>query len=178
MHEHTSMANDSTTTSSARRRTFTGGGRAEQSEFAHEVLEVARVVRVVKGGRRFRFRAAVVVGDRAGRVGLGISKSRDVQQAIQKAQGQAIKNVVSVPLVDGSVAHKTMTRFKGAQVMLKPAPAGTGMIAGGTVRMVADMVGITDLVSKQLGSANKINNARATIAGLKSQIVPKQKNKK
>lgn len=175
MHPDTHMANDSTT-STARRRSFTGG-RSEKGEFDHEVLEVARVVRVVKGGRRFRFRAAVVVGDRAGRVGLGIAKSRDVQQAIQKAQGQAEKNVVTVPVVGGSVAHKIMTRFKGAQVMLKPAPAGTGMIAGGTVRMVADMVGITDLVSKQLGSANKINNARAAIAGLVSQVVPKKRSK-
>lgn len=151
----------------SRRRTFTGA-RAEQTEFAHEVLEVARVVRVVKGGRRFRFRAAVIVGDRAGRVGLGVAKSRDVQQAIQKAQGQAVKNVISVPLIKGTIAHKTVTRFKGAHVMLKPASAGTGMIAGGTVRLVADMVGITDLVSKQFGSANKINNARAALAGLAS----------
>jgi small subunit ribosomal protein S5 len=150
-----------------RRRTF-AVGRGEQSEFDHEVLEVARVVRVVKGGRRFRFRAAVVVGDRSGRVGLGISKSKDVQQAIQKAQGQAVKNVVRVSLVEGTIAHAAIARFKGAHILLRPAPPGTGMIAGGTVRLVADMVGITDLVSKQFGSSNKINNARATIAGLAS----------
>lgn len=156
--------------SAARRRTFVGT-RAEQAEFDHEVLEVARVVRVVKGGRRFRFRAAVVVGDRAGRVGLGIAKSRDVQQAIAKAQGQAIKNVERVPLQDGTIAHQVTVRFKGAQVLLKPAPSGTGLIVGGTVRLIADMVGVTDLVAKQLGSANKINNARATIRGLASMSV-------
>lgn len=161
-----------------RRRTFTGN-RAEQSEFEHEVLEVARVVRVVKGGRRFRFRAAVVVGDRAGRVGLGIAKSRDVQQAIQKAQGQAVKNVVRVSITDGTIAHATNTRFKGAQILLKPAKPGTGIIAGGTVRMVADMVGITDIVSKRFGSSHKVNNALATIAGLQSvRPAPKRANNK
>lgn len=160
-----------------RRRTFTGN-RAEQSEFAHEVLEVARVVRVVKGGRRFRFRAAVVVGDRAGRVGLGIAKSRDVQQAIQKAEGQAIKNVVRVSLTEGTIVHQTITRFKGAHVLMKPARPGTGIIAGGTVRMVADIVGITDLVSKQFGSSNKVNNAQAAIAGLLSLPATPSKRKK
>lgn len=151
-----------------RRRTTFTGTRAEQSEFDHEVLEVARVVRVVKGGRRFRFRAAVVVGDRAGRVGLGIAKSRDVQQAIQKAQGQAIKNITRVGLVGGTIGHQVTARFKGAHILLKPSKPGTGLISGGTVRMVADMAGITDVVSKQLGSANKINNARATIEALTS----------
>jgi len=153
--------------SNPRRRTFTGD-RAEQTEFQHEVLEVARVVRVVKGGRRFRFRAAVIVGDRGGRVGLGIAKSRDVQQAITKAQAQAMKNVVRVSLAEGTIAHQTLTRFKGAQIMLKPARPGTGIIAGGTVRAVADMVGITDIVSKQFGSSHKVNNALATIKALQS----------
>ena len=153
--------------SNPRRRTFRGD-RAEQSEFAHEVLEVARVVRVVKGGRRFRFRAAVVVGDRGGRVGLGIAKSRDVQQAITKAQNQDIKNIVRVSLTEGTIKHQTLTRFKGARVMLKPARPGTGIIAGGTIRMVADMVGITDVVSKQFGSSHKVNNALATIKALQS----------
>ena len=169
------MADKITTSAPARRRTFTSGNRAEQSEFDHEVLEVARVVRVVKGGRRFRFRAAVIVGDRSGRVGLGIAKSRDVQQAIQKAQAQATKNVVRVPVINGTIAHPTMTRFKGAKVMLKPAPSGTGIIAGGTVRMVATMVGLSDVVSKQLGSGHKVNNALATIDGLLSQVVAKGK---
>jgi small subunit ribosomal protein S5 len=160
--------NETFSQQSRRRRTFTGS-RAEGSEFDHEVLEVARVVRVVKGGRRFRFRATVVVGDRSGRVGLGIAKSRDVQQAITKAQSQAVKGVVRVPLKKGTINDQLTARFKGAHILLKPAKPGTGLIAGGTVRMVADMAGVTDLVSKQLGSANKINNAKAAIKALASR---------
>lgn len=152
-------------------------GRGDQQEFDHEVLEVSRVVRVVKGGRRFRFRATVVVGDHSGRVGIGVSKSRDVQQAIQKAQDQAGKNVVAVKLVDGTISHQVMAKYKGAQVLLKPARPGTGVIAGGTIRVVADMVGINDLVSKRFGSSNKLSNAQATIRGLQ-QLVSKHKTSK
>lgn len=158
-----------------RRRRQMFAGRADQQEFDHEVLEVSRVVRVVKGGRRFRFRATVVVGDHSGRVGIGVSKSRDVQQAIQKAQDQAGKNVVTIKLVDGTIPHEVMVKYKGAQVLLKPARPGTGVIAGGTIRMVADMVGIKDLVSKRFGSSNKLSNAQATIRGLQQLVVQKKK---
>ncbi len=153
-----------------RRHTFAGGGDARQ--YDHEVLDIARVVRVVKGGRRFRFRATVVVGDRSGRVGFGIGKSRDVQQAIQKAQDQASKNMVSVAIAEGTIAHTVRAAYKGADVMLKPAKPGTGMIAGGTVRVVADMAGIRDLVSKAYGSSNRISNVRATLKAL-SQLQSK-----
>ncbi|OGY31418.1 MAG: 30S ribosomal protein S5 [Candidatus Andersenbacteria bacterium RIFCSPHIGHO2_01_FULL_46_36] len=138
--------------------------------FAHEVLEISRVVRVVKGGRRFRFRATVVVGDRAGKLGFGISKSKDVQQAIQKAQAQAMKNIVTVSLVDGTISREVKAKSKGAQVLLKPARPGTGVIAGGIIRTVADLAGIRDLVSKRYGSTNRISNARATIKALASIV--------
>ncbi len=140
----------------------------DANAFAHEVLEISRVVRVVKGGRRFRFRATVVVGDRAGKLGFGISKSRDVQQAIQKAQAQAMKRIVTISLVDGTIAREVKAKVKGAEVLLKPARPGTGVIAGGIIRTIADLVGIRDLVSKRYGSSNRISNARATIKALES----------
>lgn len=140
----------------------------EANAFAHEVLEISRVVRVVKGGRRFRFRATVVVGDRAGKLGFGISKSRDVQQAIAKAQAQAMKRMITISLVDGTISREVKAKVKGAEVLLKPARPGTGVIAGGIIRTVADLAGIRDLVSKRYGSSNRISNARATIKALES----------
>lgn len=152
-----------------RRHTFALGG--DQLHYDHELLDLARVVRVVKGGRRFRFRASVVVGDRAGRVGFGVGKSKDVQQAIQKAQNQASKQVVRVPLTNGTIPHTVKAKYNGARVMLKPARPGTGVIAGSTVRTVADLAGIHDLVAKRFGSSNRINNARATIVALSQFLV-------
>jgi len=149
-----------------RRRTFSGADVA--NKYDHEVLEIARVVRVVKGGRRFRFRASVVVGDRNGSVGFGVAKSRDVQTAIMKAQAQAEKKLQKVTVVDGSIPYLVTVNYKGAKIMLKPARPGTGVIAGGTVRMVADLAGIKDLVGKRYGSANRVSNARATIKALAS----------
>lgn len=157
---------DQQQTQGARRHTFTRD--KGQGQYEHEVLEISRVVRVVKGGRRFRFRASVVVGDRSGGVGFGIGKSRDVQQAIQKAQDQATKNVIRVTLADGTIPEKVAARYKGAEVMLKPARPGTGVIAGGTIRKVADLAGIRDLVAKRFGSNNRISNARATLKALAS----------
>lgn len=146
------------------RRRFAGD--RVQSPYDHEVVDVARVVRVVKGGRRFRFRASVVVGDRTGTVGFGVGKSRDIQQAIQKAQDQAAKNVITVPLHKGTISRIVESKYKGAKIMMRPARPGTGVIAGGVVRIVADFAGITDLVSKRYGSTNQISNARAAIVAL------------
>jgi small subunit ribosomal protein S5 len=157
---------------SGRRHTFTMGASAQH--YDHELLDLARVTRVVKGGRRFRFRASVIIGDRAGRVGFGIGKSKDVQQAIQKAQQQAAKRMVQVPLKTGTIIHTVKAKYKSAIVMLKPAPTGTGIIAGGTVRMVADLTGIRDLVAKVYGSSNRVNNAQATIKALSSIIKRKK----
>lgn len=164
MAETTTKQQDPRNATRSRRHTFTGADSDQQ--YDHEVLDIARVVRVVKGGRRFRFRASVVVGDRSGRVGFGVGKSRDVQQAVQKGQEQAIKNAIEVKLVDGTIPHQVEAKFKGAQIMLKPARPGTGVIAGGNVRVVADLAGIRDLVSKVYGSPNKISNVMATLKAL------------
>lgn len=151
-----------------RRQRFTGSDQAGQ--YDHEVLEVSRVVRVVKGGRRFRFRASVIVGDRNGKVGFGVGKSRDVQQAVQKGQEQAKKHMTNVKLTDGTIGHPVEAVFKGAHVILKPAKPGTGVIAGGTTRMVADLAGIKDLVAKRYGSANKMSNVHATLKALQELL--------
>lgn len=143
-----------------------GTSSIEDNQFAHEVLEISRVVRVVKGGRRFRFRASVIVGDRAGKLGFGISKSKDVQQAIQKAQARAMKRIVNINIVDGTISHEVTAKFKGAEILLKPARPGTGVIAGGIIRTIADLAGIKDLVSKRYGSVSRISNARATLKAL------------
>jgi|SRR3989344_8922745 len=149
---------------SSRRRTF--GASAGAGQFEQEVLEIDRVVRVVKGGRRFSFRASVIAGDRAGRVGFGLGKSRDIQAAIQKAYNQAVKNMVKISLHKGTIVREAEAKFKGARVQVRPARPGTGIVAGGTVRLVAHLAGIHNLVSKQRGSANKVNNARAAIQAL------------
>ncbi len=170
---------DTTQTKSAaggRRHTFARGG--DQRQYDHEVLDVARVVRVVKGGRRFRFRASVIAGDRAGNVGFGIGKSKDVQQAIQKATDKAAKNMVHVKLDEGTIAHTVQAKYNGAVVFLKPAKPGTGVIAGGTIRMVADLLGVKNLASKTLGSTNRVNNARATLKALEQLLDRPKKNPK
>jgi small subunit ribosomal protein S5 len=141
---------------------------AQEAQYDHEVLDISRVVRVVKGGRRFRFRASVVVGNRAGKVGFGTGKSRDVLDAIQKAQAQAEKRMIEVELRDSTIAHEVSANFKGASILLRPARPGTGVIAGGIVRTVADLAGIRDLVSKTYGSSNRISNALAVLQALQS----------
>lgn len=155
------------------RRTFSPGDG--QQQYDYEVLDVARVVRVVKGGRRFSFRASVVVGDRAGLVGLGVGKSRDVQNAINKAYDNGAKHMQPVILDGNTIIHVVRAKFSGSKVMLRPAKPGTGIIAGGTVRLIADLAGIHDLVSKRSGSANKMNTARATLSAFNSLMQVKQK---
>jgi small subunit ribosomal protein S5 len=138
-----------------------------QKEFEEKVISLDRVARVVKGGRRFRFRATVVVGDGKGRVGVGVGKGGEVMTSIAKAVATAKKNIITVPLQNRTIPYQVEVRFSGAQVMLKPASAGTGVIAGGAVRSVVEAVGIHDLLSKSFGSSNKVNNAYATIMALK-----------
>jgi len=141
------------------------------------VIAIDRVTRVVKGGRRFRFRATVVIGDGKGRVGVGIGKGSEVITSIAKAVSRAKSQMITVPLVDGTIPHEIQVRFSGAHVMMKPASAGTGVIAGGAVRNVVEVAGIHDLLTKSLGSSNKVNNAYATIVAL-SQLkpLPEKKN--
>lgn len=158
------MTNQNRQEGRGRRHTFALG--AGQRKYDHEVLDIARVVRVVKGGRRFRFRATVLVGDRSGRVGMGLGKSRDVQQAIQKAQDQATRDMVKVTITEGTIPHQIEAKYKGAVVTLRPARPGTGIIAGATVRAIVDLAGIRDVVSKVYGSSNRISNARAVLKAL------------
>jgi len=138
----------------------------QPKEFEETVIAIDRVARVVKGGRRFRFRATVVIGDGKGRVGLGIGKGSEVTTAIAKAVARAHRNLITIPLAKGTIPYEVTVRFSGAQVMLKPASAGTGVIAGGAVRNVVEAAGVHDLLTKSFGSTNKINNAYATIMAL------------
>ena len=135
-------------------------------EFEDRVISIDRVARVVKGGRRFRFRATVVVGDGKGRVGVGVGKGSEVMTSIAKAVAIAKRNLITVETFGTTIPHEVTVRFSGAEVMIKPASEGTGVIAGGAIRSVIEMAGIHDLLSKSLGSSNKINNAYATLAAL------------
>lgn len=138
----------------------------QAKEFDEKVISIDRVTRVVKGGRRFRFRATVVVGDGNGRVGVGVGKGSDVVTSITKAVAKAKKSMIQVQLRDQTIPHRVEARFSGAQVLLKPASEGTGVIAGGAVRSVVELAGIRNLLAKSLGSTNKVNNAYATMLAL------------
>ncbi len=154
-------------------------GRKEKPEFDQKLLDLARVTRVVKGGRRFRFRATVVAGNRKGKVGVGVAKGSDVSQAIQKAFADARKNMITVELDGNTISHEIVKKHGAAKIFLNPAPEGRGIIAGGAVRTVVDLLGVKDIVSKSMGTANKLNVARATIAALTDIAPPKnQKSKK
>lgn len=138
----------------------------EPSEFTETTLSVDRVTRVVKGGRRMRFRATVVVGDRKGRVGLGTGKANEVQVAVQKATRYARRNMVKVPLRGGTLPHEVDVKFKAARIRLLPACAGTGIIAGGAVRVILEHAGVQDVLSKRFGTSNTLVNAQTVIRAL------------
>lgn len=146
----------------------------EEKQFDERVVAIDRVARVVKGGRRFRFRALVVVGDRKGSIGSGTAKGADVTAAVAKATDVAKKNMIKVSVYNGTIPHEQTSKIAGAKIMLKPAAPGTGLIAGGVVRIVLEVAGIQNVLSKSLGSSNKINLAYATIEAL-NQIQPKEK---
>ena len=143
------------------------GGPREEREFDQKILDLARVTRVTKGGKHMRFRACVILGDKKGGVGYGIAKGADVSIAVNKASAKAKKTFVKVPLVDETISHEIWEKFGAARVMLKPAPKGTGIKAGGAMRVIFELAGVPNVVGKILGSNNKINNAKATISALK-----------
>jgi small subunit ribosomal protein S5 len=149
--------------------------KREKPEFEQKLLDLARVTRVVKGGRRFRFRATLVIGNRKGDVGVGVAKGSDVSDSIQKAFNDAKKNMIKVKLDKNTIPHSVSQKLGSAKIIMKPASEGRGIIAGGAVRAVVDLAGIRDIVSKSLGSSNKLNVARVTIAALASLKEPKIK---
>ena len=143
-------------------------------EFEEVVINIDRVARVVKGGRRFRFKALVVVGNRKNKVGVGVAKGADVQAAIAKTTAIAKKHLVTIPVVNETIPHDMEVKLSGARVLIKPAAPGTGIIAGGVVRAVIGVTGIRNLLSKSLGSTNKVNIAYATVEAL-AGLVPREK---
>lgn len=141
---------------------------AEEKMFDEQTVSIDRVSRTVKGGRRLRFKALVVVGDRKNRVGVGVSKGRDVQQAIEKATNIAKKSMITVPIENGTIPHEVELKFGASRVLLKPAAPGTGIIAGGVVRTIVGVTSVKNLISKSIGSTNKVNVAYTTIKALDS----------
>lgn len=142
--------------------------RKEDSEFDKKLVEVRRVTKVVKGGKTMRFSALVVVGNKNGLVGMGIGKSNEVPEAVEKASAAAKKNLISVPIVGTTIPHDVIGKFSSSSVHMFSAPKGTGVIAGGSARAVIELAGIKDIVTKSHGSNNKINGVKATIEGLKA----------
>ena len=140
----------------------------EQSQFEERLVSINHVTKVVKGGRRYRFSAVVVVGDKNGHVGLGTGKAIEIPDAIKKAVEDAKKNLIEVSIVNTTIPHEVTGVYGAGRVFLKPAPDGTGIIAGGPVRAVVELAGITNILSKSLGSSTPINIVRATIRGLDS----------
>ena len=146
----------------------------EKDEFDKKLLEVRRVTKVVKGGRTMRFSALVVVGDKKGRVGMGTAKASEVPMAVEKATKAAKKNLVTVPVVNGTVPYEAIGKFSTTRIIILPSKAGTGVIAGGAARSVFELAGYTDITSKIHGSTNKINTVRATLNALKNMRTAEQ----
>ena len=149
--------------------------RSNKDEFNDEVIDLRRVTKVTKGGRTLHFSATVAVGDGKGRIGIGSGKSNEVTEAIKKARMQAVKNVHKIEIIDErTISHEMIGTNGAARVLLKPAKAGTGIIAGGSVRAVLELAGVRDIVSKSLGARTKLNMARAAVNALASIKTPEE----
>ncbi len=140
----------------------------KEKEFSEKVIKINRVTRVVKGGRRLRFRATVIVGDHRGRVGMGVAKANEVSDAVSKAATKAKAMLINVPIVNNTIPHATLAKYCASKILLKPAAEGTGVIAGGAVRDILDLAGIKNVVGKIIGSRNKLNSSHATLEALKT----------
>jgi len=146
----------------------------DRDELDERIIDIARVAKVIKGGRRFGFRVVVVVGDNKGQVGMGVGKARSVPDAIRKAAARARRDMKSVALLGSTIPHEVAAEHGGARVLLKPASRGTGVIAGGGVRAVVEAAGVRDILTKSLGSANVLNVVMATLEGLQSLRRPER----
>ena len=146
----------------------------EQKEFVEKLVRLNRTAKTVKGGRRMSFSALTVVGDGKGRVGYGFGKANDVSEAIRKSIDKAKRNLMFVPVKNGTLPHEMLGNYKSSSILLKPACPGTGIIAGGTVRAIMDAIGATDVISKSLGSSSPVNVVRATFNALESLMDAKE----
>ncbi len=147
---------------------------ASELEFEEKLIAVNRVTKVVKGGKRLRFRALLIIGDGKGHVGVGLAKATGVAEAIRKASAAARKELIEVPIVNNTIPHEILAKYGASKLLLKPAASGSGIIASNTVRAVAELVGIKDIIGKSLGSSNRINVVRATMLALASLKKPKE----
>lgn len=158
----------------AKKHSAKSGYKKEQKEYEEEVLEIARVTRVVKGGRRLRFRAAAIIGNRKGKVGIGLGKSTEVSSAIKKAITKAKKNIIKVPMINETIPHEVKVKFKSASILIMPASKGTGIVAGGATRKILDLAGVKNVFGKTFKSNNKVVNAQATIKALQLLRTPEE----
>lgn len=159
---------------------YKGRSEKEVKEFDERVIEIKRVSRVVKGGRRIRFRVLIVIGDKKGKIGYGIAKGNEITVAIQKAVTKAKKDMITVPVINGTIPYELNTELGSSKIFMKPASQGTSVVAGGVIRVIAELAGIHDLLSKVIGSPNKVNNVKVTFKALSSfdpEIVEKAKKR-